>query len=230
MNCSPLGSSVHGILQARILEGFAHALLQEIFPTQGSNPCLYIYCIGKRALFHWHHLGSPSVSYQDLKDANEGVGEQTELGMIKLHFKQLCTSRFQPEESSCWYFGGFPLEKEMAAHSIVLAWRIPGMGQPGGLPSMGSHRVEHNWSDLGDHKKQIYILTWIYILFNLRTTLLLPVSLIAPPLIVKSNPVCKIMYIDALTFSYLFLDTVNKYYSIHHVLSTDLGPTFVPLE
>ena len=148
MNCSPLGSSVHGILQARILEGFAHALLQEILPTQGSNPCLYIYCIGKRALFHWHHLGSPSVSYQDLKDANEGVGEQTELGMIKLHFKQLCTSRFQPEESSCWDFGGFPLEKEMATHSIVLAWRIPGTGEPGGLPSMGSHRVGHDWSDL----------------------------------------------------------------------------------
>ena len=144
LDCSPLGSSVHGILQARILEGFAHALLQEIFPTQGSNPCLYIYCIGKRALFHWHHLGSPSVSYQDLKDANEGVGEQTELGMIKLHFKQLCTSRFQPEESSCWYFGGFPLEKEMATHSIVLAWRIPGTGEPGGLPSMGSHRVGHD--------------------------------------------------------------------------------------
>ena len=33
------------------------------------------------------------------------------------------------------------LEKEMAAHSSVLAWRIPGMGEPGGLPSMGSHRV-----------------------------------------------------------------------------------------
>ena len=36
------------------------------------------------------------------------------------------------------------LEKEMAAHSGVLAWRIPGMGEPGGLPSMGSHRVGHN--------------------------------------------------------------------------------------
>ena len=36
------------------------------------------------------------------------------------------------------------LEKEMAAHSIVLAWRIPGTGEPGGLPSMGSHRVGHN--------------------------------------------------------------------------------------
>ena len=39
----------------------------------------------------------------------------------------------------------FPaLEKEMATHSRVLAGRIPGMGEPGGLPSMGSHRVEHD--------------------------------------------------------------------------------------
>ena len=36
----------------------------------------------------------------------------------------------------------------MATCSSVLAWRIPGMGEPGGLPSMGSHRVGHNWSDL----------------------------------------------------------------------------------
>ena len=40
------------------------------------------------------------------------------------------------------------LEKEMATHSIVPAWRIPRMGEPGGLPSMGSHRVGHGWSDL----------------------------------------------------------------------------------
>ena len=40
------------------------------------------------------------------------------------------------------------LEKEMATHSSVLAWRIPGMGEPGGLPSMGLHRVGHDWSDL----------------------------------------------------------------------------------
>ena len=40
------------------------------------------------------------------------------------------------------------LEKEMATHSSILAWRIPGMAEPGGLPSMGSHRVGHNWSDL----------------------------------------------------------------------------------
>ena len=40
------------------------------------------------------------------------------------------------------------LEKEMATHSSVLAWTIPGTGEPGGLPSMGSHRVGHDWSDL----------------------------------------------------------------------------------
>ena len=39
------------------------------------------------------------------------------------------------------------LEKEMATHSSVPAWRIPGTGEPGGLPSQGSHRVGHNWSD-----------------------------------------------------------------------------------
>ena len=36
----------------------------------------------------------------------------------------------------------------MAAHSSVLAWRIPGTGEPGGMPSMGSHRVRHDWDDL----------------------------------------------------------------------------------
>ena len=40
------------------------------------------------------------------------------------------------------------LEKEMTTHSSVLAWRTPGTGEPSGLPSMGSHRVGHDWSDL----------------------------------------------------------------------------------
>ena len=40
------------------------------------------------------------------------------------------------------------LEKEMATHSSVLAWRIPGTEEPGGLPSLGSHRVGHDWSAL----------------------------------------------------------------------------------
>ena len=41
-------------------------------------------------------------------------------------------------------FHFYALEKEMATHSSVLAWRIPGIGEPGGLPSRGSHRVRHD--------------------------------------------------------------------------------------
>ena len=45
-------------------------------------------------------------------------------------------------------FHSYALEKEMATHSSVLAWRIPGTGEPGGLPSMGSHIIGHDWSNL----------------------------------------------------------------------------------
>ena len=45
-------------------------------------------------------------------------------------------------------FHSHALEKEMATDSRVLAWRIPGTGEPGGLPAMGSHRVGHDGSDL----------------------------------------------------------------------------------
>ena len=47
------------------------------------------------------------------------------------------------------------LEKEMATHSSVLAWRIPGIGEPHGLPSMGSHRVRQDWSDLAVSEEQL---------------------------------------------------------------------------
>ena len=47
-----------------------------------------------------------------------------------------------------FHFSLHALEKEMATHSSVLAWRIPGTEEPGGLPSMGSHRAGHDWSDL----------------------------------------------------------------------------------
>ena len=50
--------------------------------------------------------------------------------------------------SDCTFtFHFHALEKEMATHSSILAWRIPGTGEPGGLPSMGSHKVGHDWSD-----------------------------------------------------------------------------------
>ena len=45
-------------------------------------------------------------------------------------------------ELTNWMVVGLRMEKEMATHSSVLAWRIPGMAEPGGLPSMGSHRLD----------------------------------------------------------------------------------------
>ena len=52
------------------------------------------------------------------------------------------------------------LEKEMATHSSVLAWRIPGTGEPGGLPTMGSHRVGHDWSDLASKQASKQAKLW----------------------------------------------------------------------
>ena len=55
----------------------------------------------------------------------------------------IARSRTQLSDFSL-FFHFHALEKEMATHSSVLAWRIPGTGEPGGLPSMGSHRVGHD--------------------------------------------------------------------------------------
>ena len=54
------------------------------------------------------------------------------------------------------------LEKEMATHSSVLAWSIPGTAEPGRLPSMGSHRVGHNWSNLAA-ERNVVIIESVYI-------------------------------------------------------------------
>ena len=73
------------------------------------------------------------------------------------------------------------LEKEMATHSSVLAWRIPGTGEPGGLLSMGSHRVRHDSSDLAAAAAagssihgifQARILEWVAISFSREPSIL----------------------------------------------------------
>ena len=96
------------------------------------------------------------------------------------------------------------LEKEMATHSSVLAWRIPGMGEPGGLPSMGSHRVGHNWSDLAAAAAGYFFLyQWIfsseksdvYIFFH-KVGDYFPVLSVWPLLLELSFHVC--------TYNYLF--------------------------
>ena len=71
------------------------------------------------------------------------------------------------------------VEKEIATYSRVLAWRIPGMGKPGGLLSMGLHRVGHVWSDLAAAAAagssapwvlQARVLEWVAIYFSRRSS------------------------------------------------------------
>ena len=59
-----------------------------------------------------------------------------------------CSPQGHKESDTTERLHFYTLEKEMATHSSVLAWRTPGTVEPGGLPFMGSHRVRHNWSDL----------------------------------------------------------------------------------
>ena len=104
MDCSPPGSSVHGIFQARVLEWGAIAFSKYMIEIT-LNPILPL-------------------------------------------LATLPSLRHCPR---CWTFKGYEvitLEKEMATHSSILAWRIPRTAEPGGLPSMGLHRVGHDWSDL----------------------------------------------------------------------------------
>ena len=95
MDCSPPGSSAHGIFQARVLEWGAIAF----------------------------SAGRPGVPIHGVTKSLTRLSDFT----FTFHFHAL--------------------EKAMATHSSVLAWRIPGTGEPGGLPSMpsmGSHRVGHD--------------------------------------------------------------------------------------
>jgi len=65
-------------------------------------------------------------------DAKKKIEENNRMEKTRYLFKKIRDTK------------GTLLEKEMATHSSILAWRIPGTGEPGGLPSMGLHRVRHN--------------------------------------------------------------------------------------
>ena len=79
--------------------------------------------------------GTP-LQYSCLKNPMDG-------GTWKAEVRGVAESRTRLKNFT-FTFHFLALEKEMATHSSVLAWRIPGMGEPGGLPSMGSHRDGHN--------------------------------------------------------------------------------------
>ena len=136
MDCSLPDSSAHGILQARILEWVA------VLSSRGSSwprDQIYISCISCIGRWVLYHNGTP-LQYSCLQTPMDGGAWGAAVHGVAEGQTRLSNFTFT--------FHFHALEKEMATHSSVLAWRIPGMGEPGGLPSMGSHRVRHDWSDL----------------------------------------------------------------------------------
>ena len=162
MNCSTPGFPVHYQL-LELAQTHVHRVSDAIQPSypllSPSPPAFNLSSI--RVLFNESalHIRWPnsllSLDYLDLKlDIGYGEGNGNPLQYSYLE---------NPMDGGAWWavvhgvaksqtrLSDFPftfhfhaLEKEMATHSSVLAWRIPGMGEPGGLPSMGSHRVRHD--------------------------------------------------------------------------------------
>ena len=170
MDCSPPDFSVHGISQARILEG---VVISSSTGSSRPKDQTVISYIGREILYLWA--------------TREAQADLSHIHLWTLKFSVKCvlwcmtiistwrrqwhpTPGLLPGKSHGWRslvsavqgvtksetrlsdftftFHFHALEKEMATHSCVLAWRIPGTAEPGGLPSVGSHRVGHDWSDL----------------------------------------------------------------------------------
>ena len=117
-DCSPPGFSLRGILQARILEWVAIFSPGDL-PNPGIEP-------GNGTLLQYSCLENPMDGRAWWAAVHGVTKSRTRLSDFTLTF----------------HFHA--LEKEMATLSSVLFWRIPGTGEPGGLPSMGSHRIGHN--------------------------------------------------------------------------------------
>ena len=116
-------------------------------------PCIY---------FIGHIPLSPAWSHQD---AEFGIKTCTHVFMLLLHLE--LSAVHGVAKSRTWLsnftftFHFHALEKEMATHSSVLAWRILWTEKPGGLQSMGSHRVGHDWSDLAAAAERRYFFSII---------------------------------------------------------------------
>ena len=75
------------------------------------------------------------------------------------------------QETWVWSLGREdPLEKGMATHSSILAWRIPWTEHPGGLQSMGSQTVKHDWSDLAHMQFQHVVIIWCFLIYRFTPT------------------------------------------------------------
>ena len=144
MDCSLPGSSAHENFQARILEWFAISYFRGSSWPRDWICISWVSCIGRWFCLLLVPLGGEGngtpLQYSCLENPMDGgAWYAADYGVPK-------SRTWLSDFTFTSYFPA--LEKEMATHSSVLAWKIPGTGEPGGPPSMGSHKVGHNWSDL----------------------------------------------------------------------------------
>ena len=134
MDCSPPGSSAHGIFQARVLEwGAISFSYQRVFEHSLALP---FFGIGVKIDLFQSCGNGTSLQYSCLENPmGRGAWWAAVYGVAK--------SRTRLSDLT-FTFHFHALEKAMATHCSVLAWRIPGTAEPGGLSSMGSQRVGHN--------------------------------------------------------------------------------------
>ena len=117
----------------------SHPLMPS-FPLPSIFPCIRVFSNESAVFYQVTQLlelqnGTP-LQYSCLENPMDGRAWKAAVHGVTEGQTQLSDFTFT--------FHFHVLEKEMAAHSSVLAWRIPGTGEPGGLPSMGSHRVGHD--------------------------------------------------------------------------------------
>ena len=138
MDCSPPGSSVHGILQARILEWVIISFSRR--SSQLRNQTTSLKSLVLAGVFF-----TTSAIWRRRRRHPTPVllpGKSRGQGSLVGCSPWGCSRTRLSDFTFTFHFHA--LEKEMATHSSVLAQRIPGTGEPGRLPSMGSHRVGHD--------------------------------------------------------------------------------------
>ena len=123
------------MLRTGQLLGLAHFIL--LLPREGGLPFFFLIRRGNRgSLRNWK---LPLKSYNKEK-LEAGFNSNGLVAQIVKHLPAV-------QETWVWFLGlEDPLEKEMATYSSIPAWRIPWTEEPGGLQSMGSQRVGHNWA------------------------------------------------------------------------------------
>ena len=121
--------------------------IQQIFPTKELTG---VSCTTHGFFYQLSYQGTPKYTCELYKKVVNDLDNRDVLGthLEPDNCTHLTGWESDKTEQLHFHFHFHALEKEMATHSSVLAWRILGTGEPGGLPSMGSHRVGHDWSNL----------------------------------------------------------------------------------